>query len=143
MYERVKKNNSVLIPAKYKTKDNFNLGIWVSNIRGRYKNKKLHSSQIIQLEALSFAWDAIEAIWVNGYQKYKQYVKNTNSSYVPAKYKTKDGYSLGGWYCKQNKLNEEKKLLPERKAKLNKLGFFWGKVKFKGSPYIKRKKLEN
>jgi len=45
------------VPYRFKTKDGYGLGIWVSNRRRDYKRGKLPQDRIDQLEALGFIWD--------------------------------------------------------------------------------------
>ena len=45
------------VSYKFKTKDGYKLGIWVSNRRRDYKRGKLPQDRIDQLDALGFIWD--------------------------------------------------------------------------------------
>lgn len=52
----LKKHNHSRVPIKYKTEDSFNLGLWVSVRRRDYKNAKISSERIIELESLE-GWE--------------------------------------------------------------------------------------
>jgi len=117
----VKEFNSALVPVKYKTKDGFKLGQWVSVRRGN-KNK-LNPERKAQLDILGFNWDIIDTQWNAGYEEFKKYVKEFDSVLVPAQYRTKQGFKLGSWVGKQR--SNKNSLNLERKNLLENLGFAW------------------
>jgi len=51
-------HNSVLVPAKYKSPDGYNLGKWVHHQRTYRKKETLSRERIVQLDALGFVWIA-------------------------------------------------------------------------------------
>jgi len=117
----VKEFGSASVPIRFKTKEGFKLGQWVSVRRGN-KNK-LKPEQKAQLDTLGFIWDIIDAQWNDGFEEFKNYVKEFDSVLVPAQYKTKQGYTLGRWVGNQR--GNKNSLNLERKNLLENLGFAW------------------
>jgi len=55
-------HGDALVPAKFITKDGFNLGKWINHRRNAYKNGKLSKKKILELEALGFVWNTNKKI---------------------------------------------------------------------------------
>ena len=74
-------------------------------------------------DELDFIWDTLDSKWNEGYELYKQYINEFNSTKVPQKYMTKEGFKLGQWVNTQKR--SKTKMSPDRIAKLDELGFIW------------------
>ena len=57
----------MLVPAKYKAKDDFALGHWILTKRKDRSNGRMTEEEIRQLDALGMAWNAVSAKWERGY----------------------------------------------------------------------------
>ena len=92
------------VNVTFKDKDGFRLGYWVATRRGEYKNKKLAKERIRELEAIKgWVWDPTEKDFKDGLEKLKIFVEEHGHARVPARYKDKDGFSLGGWVSNHRK----------------------------------------
>jgi hypothetical protein len=123
LQEYVKKNGSARVPASFKTKDGFALGIWVNNQRSRKDSLSVARRDI--LESLKgWSWDALTDKWSEAFEQLKQYVKQNGSTRVPQRFKTKDGFALGIWVSSQRA--KEDSLSVERRNLLESLkGWSW------------------
>jgi hypothetical protein len=108
-------------PQSYKSPDGFKLGQWISVQRTRRDD--LSSERKARLDAVGFDWDVIEALWEEGFVHLRDYLEKQNHCYVPALYKSPDGYPLGTWVSFQRVSKD--KLSNERLARLDALGFDW------------------
>src|SRR5262249_14553602 len=109
------------VPQQYKSPDGYRLGGWVSE--QRHNRDTRSPERKVRLDALGFVWDEREAGWEEGFSYLKAYKEREGHCYVPAKYKTPDGYRLGEWVDSQRV--SQNKLSSERKIRLDKLGFDW------------------
>jgi Helicase associated domain/Helix-turn-helix domain len=100
--------------------DGYKLGRWV--IKRRKKNN-LNAKQIEILEALGFDWDPRANQWEEAFERLQAYIKEHGDCRVSRGYKFQDGFRLGPWVSAQRHKGET--LSPERKARLNALGFDW------------------
>lgn len=134
--EYYKEHRSLDIPAHYATKDGLRIGAWIRRMRkardGRLKGAQaLTKEQIQRLDAIGMDWqDAFTQRWEYGYAKAKAYYEEHGDIDVPTMYVTEDGFPLGKWLKGHVQINDKTgrlsiKLTPERKAKLDKLGFRW------------------
>lgn len=97
-----------------------NLGIWASHQR---KNKsRLPTERIERLNSLGFAWDPYSDQWEKAYTALLKYANREGNTHVPHRHK-EDGVSLGVWVGAQRA--EIESLSPERKNRLNSIGFVW------------------
>ena len=72
---------------------------------------------------MGFDWDYFKTQWEEGFLYLKNFVLEEGHAIVPRSHKTKDGFKLGNWVSSQR--NNKKKIKPERKSKLDSLGFVW------------------
>ena len=55
--EYSKENGNLLVPQRYKTKDNKPLGTWIYRQRARYKSNTISDKEIALLEKIGMVWD--------------------------------------------------------------------------------------
>ncbi len=120
-----KEHRDCRVPERFKTKDSYGLGLWVSNRRRDYKEGALSQDRIDALEALGFIWDPIEHGFREGLSRLSVYKKEHRDCRVPHKFKTKDGYGLGLWVSNRRADYKRGKLSQERIEALEALGFIW------------------
>jgi hypothetical protein len=109
------------VPALYTTSDGHRLGQWVSV--QRLSQHKLSDQRKARLDMLGFDWDPIARQWEEGFEHLQAYVKEYGHARVPYQYKLPDGYKLGLWMTNQR--HRPNSLSPDRKARLDALGFDW------------------
>ncbi|MBU3598565.1 DEAD/DEAH box helicase [Polynucleobacter bastaniensis] len=113
----VKINGTSLVPKSYDLTSNYPLGKWV--ITQRNWKDKLPVDRVKKLESLpEWSWDVKNDIWEKGFNELLKYVQKMNSSDVPNRYKTDDGYPLGGWCSKVRSTKSQNKLSVERIKRL-------------------------
>ena len=101
----------------YNSEDGVSLLRWANKQRTKFRYNKLSNKQISLLKKLPiWTWDPTESQWQHGYTKLKEYV-NKNKSICENRYKTKDGFGLGGWIELQ-RANYRKKTLSKEKIAL-------------------------
>lgn len=134
--EYYEKHRNLDIPANYTTADGLRVGAWIRRIRkardGRLKGAvTLTREQIARLDAIGMNWqDAYTKRWEYGYGKAKEYYTRHGNLDVPTMYITEDGFPLGKWLKGHIQATDKTgrpsiKLTPERKVKLDTLGFKW------------------
>ena len=109
-----------MVPQRYKTKGGFALGQWVSTQRA--PKAKLLLEYVQLLDTLGFTWDPLAEKWEEGFSKLQQFKEREGDCRVPQGHKEGD-FNLGTWVGKQRYTKD--KLIPERKQRLDALGFFW------------------
>lgn len=127
------KNDNLDIPANYVTKEGLRLGAWVIRMRktrdGRLKGASpLTQDQIDRLDAIQMNWqDSFTRQWEYGYKQAKAYFDENGNLDVPTGYVSPNGFQLGKWLKRHIGQNEKTaiKITPDRKAKLDALGFKW------------------
>lgn len=119
----------LLVPISYVCTDGFTLGVWISNQRNMCRNprkyQQLTDEQKERLEKIGMVWSALDERWKAFYDLAAEYSKEHGNLQVGQKYKTADGYGLGGWVSSQRKLYAEGKLDIEKIQKLNAIGMDW------------------
>jgi len=114
----VEEHGDALVPTTYKTPDGYGLGSWVSNKRST--KDQISKERLEQLDTLGFVWDVLSYQWNVGFGYLRAYIDEHGDSLVPKRYKTLDGYMLGGWIQRQKKSKDS--LSKERRRKLEALG---------------------
>jgi hypothetical protein len=117
------------VPVRWKA--NPQLGKWVSNQRGIYKNGKLEDDRVAKLNELGFQWEVIDDWWTRVFQRQwmarynelKAYKRKIGDCNVPQEYEA--NRQLGNWVSNQRGIYKNGKLADDRVAKLNELGFQW------------------
>ena len=101
----------------YNSEDGVSLLRWANKQRTKFRNNKLSNKEITLLKKLPiWTWDPINSQWQHGYTKLKEYI-DKNKSICANRYKTKEGFGLGGWDEVQ-KTNYRKKNLSKEKIAL-------------------------
>jgi superfamily II DNA or RNA helicase len=123
----VAKNGNARVPQKYKTKDKFNLGRWISTRRVNKKNNILSQDKIELLESLTgWTWDPIETNFQEGIDCLQQYIAEYGHARVPHSYKTEDKFNLGNWISHRRRDKKNKKLPQDKIERLESLpGWTW------------------
>ena len=130
------KNHDLSIPAGYISPNGLRIGAWLRRMR-KIRSGRLNSSapltreQIERLDAIRMDWlDTYTRQWEYGYEQAKEYHREFGSLDVPAGYVNKKGFPLGRWLRnhiegKSKTGRSSIKVTPERRAKLDALGFQW------------------
>lgn len=116
---------NLLVPQKYKTANNQNLGFWISTQRRYYLNNKLSDEQIEMLESIGMIWSIHDKQWDDMYELASQYYKKHGDLNIRNYYKTSKKENLGTWICAQRYFYKLNKLSFERIQKLESIGMIW------------------
>ena len=124
----------LLVPARYKAPDGFQLGSWICNLRQRRLNGEqselLDEDRIARLDSIGMVWDASSVRWEKNYCKALEYYKTNENLLVPFDYKTPSGFALGAWIraLRQARKGEfnRKPPTPEQIKRLDEIGMYWG-----------------
>jgi len=120
----IQREGNIRVPNGHK-ECGFHLGLWVA--RQKSRRDYLSSEQRSRLESLiGWKWYAKGGQWENGFAYLEKYLEEEGNTIVPDNYKTKEEYDLGSWVKNQSRKKDQ--LTPERKSRLDALGFVW-KVK--------------
>ncbi len=112
-----------LLPKSYRDPAaGYRLGQWVS--KQRVGKETMLPDRRERLDALGFVWNTFVAQWEEGYRSLQLFRQREGHCRVPATYRDPaSGYRLGGWVSKQREGKET--MLPDRRARLDALGFVW------------------
>ncbi|MDC1494261.1 Helicase associated domain protein [Planktomarina temperata] len=113
------------VHAKYKIND-FKLGTWVSTQRENQDNLSTERKQ--RLDDIGFVWDPFSEAWEKGFEKLSQFKETKGHCRVAWDFKT-DELNLYEWVRSQRKTKD--KMPPERKQRLDDIGFIWDVTKDK------------
>ena len=120
--ERFKQREGHVRPVSTHKEAGLNLAQWV--IAQRANKGKLSPERIARLDKLGFSWDPLAEDWETHYaalEKFRQREGNVR----PKQGHQEDGLNLGWWVVTQRR--RKNKLLPDRIARLDQLGFVWKK----------------
>ena len=126
-------HGDLLVPVRYRDKNDFALGEWIVYNRQRYLGGNLTQNRIERLDALGMDWtNRNDRKWMSLYDVAAAYYHEHGNLNVPSEYVTPDGVLLGKWVARQRYayLNPDRssaRVTPERKALLDKLGMVWEK----------------
>lgn len=126
-------HGDLLVPVRYRDKNDFALGEWIVYNRQRYLGGNLTQNRIERLEAIGMVWtNRNDRKWMSLYDVAAAYYHEHGNLNVPSEYVTPDGVLLGKWVARQRYayLNPDRssaRVTPERKALLDKLGMVWEK----------------
>jgi hypothetical protein len=105
------------VPTKWK--EDPSLGIWVQGQRAPCLDEGRRKA----LEGIGFDWDPLGTVWMDYYQRLKQYKSTFGDCEVPKRWEQDP--SLAGWVSAQRNYYKEKCLSADRQASLELLGFTW------------------
>lgn len=103
-----------------------NLGSWVDRQRTMYSKGRLSEERIKKLEAIGFIWNCDELqeqAWEERFAQLLEYKKEYGDCMVPVNWKK--NRQLGTWVSTQRTLEKNGKLDPEKKRRLEEVGFIW------------------
>jgi superfamily II DNA or RNA helicase len=109
------------VSQAYKSPDGFLLNRWVEF--QRKQKDGLSRDKKERLDALGFDWDPFATDWQEGFEHLQAFKKEHGHCRVPAKYKSPDGYRLGGW-VRVNRTRQER-ISADRRERLDALNFDW------------------
>lgn len=110
-----------MVPNRYK--EDRVLGKWVSHLREYYTSNQLSEERIKALEAIGFVWNPHLARWNASFERLKAYKEKFGDCRVPTFFK--DDKALGKWVARQREDANDGVIQPDRKKKLEDLGFIW------------------
>ena len=127
-----KKNGDCRVPIKYDADPA--LGHWVSNQRRTEKENRILPARKKLLDSLGFTWstrkenfqiihEVNEKRWDAQFDKLVEFKKEFGHCIVPQQYD--EDATLARWVDAQRLRAFHKKILPERKKRLDDLGFVW------------------
>jgi hypothetical protein len=99
------------VPARYRTRDGFPLGRWVS-VR-RLNRNRLSASRIVELDALGMVWDPFGEDWRRAIESCREFLQQQGHLRVPSGYTSPDGLRLGDWIEARRSERRKQKLAPE------------------------------
>ena len=106
--------------------DDYKLGKWVA--RQRIFRDSMSPERRQRLDDIGFIWDILTEQWEENFSQLLQFRKSEGHCKVPAGFKL-DEFSLGRWVSRQRATKDT--MLPERKQRLEDIGFIWGASKNK------------
>ena len=90
-------HGDLLVPVRYRDKNDFALGEWIVYNRQRYLGGNLTQNRIERLEAIGMVWSTSNDLWEQNYAAATQYYLEHGDLEVPIKYETPSGFGLGVW----------------------------------------------
>ncbi len=107
------------VPTSHR-EQGFRLGQWVD--KQRQKKDTMPSERRQRLDALNFVWNKFATSWEEGFRYLQLFHQREGHCRVPTSYR-EQGFRLGQWVGVQRATQD--KLLPERRQRLDALGFVW------------------
>ena len=118
-------HGDLLVPVRYRDKNDFALGEWIVYNRQRYLSGDLPSDRVERLEALGMVWSTSNDLWEQNYAAATQYYLEHGDLEVPIKYETPSGFGLGVWLGAQRAAHKAGELPQEQVERLDALGMDW------------------
>lgn len=118
-------HGDLLVPVRYRDKNDFALGEWIVYNRQRYLGGNLTQNRIERLEAISMVWSTSNDLWEQNYAAATQYYLEHGDLEVPIKYETPSGFGLGVWLGAQRAAHKAGELPQEQVERLDALGMDW------------------
>ena len=118
-------HGDLLVPVRYRDKNDFALGEWIVYNRQRYLGGNLTQNRIERLEAIGMVWSTSNDLWEQNYAAATQYYLEHGDLEVPIKYETPSGFGLGGWLGAQRAAHKAGELPQEQVERLDALGMDW------------------
>ena len=110
-------HGDLLVPVRYRDKNDFALGEWIVYNRQRYLGGNLTQNRIERLAA--------NDLWEQNYAAATQYYLEHGDLEVPIKYETPSGFGLGVWLGAQRAAHKAGELPQEQVERLDALGMDW------------------
>ena len=118
-------HGDLLVPVRYRDKNDFALGEWIVYNRQRYLGGNLTQNHIERLEAIGMVWSTSNDLWEQNYAAATQYYLEHGDLEVPIKYETPSGFGLGVWLGAQRAAHKAGELPQEQLERLDALGMDW------------------
>lgn len=118
-------HGDLLVPVRYRDKNDFALGEWIVYNRQRYLGGNLTQNRIEWLEAIGMVWSTSNDLWEQNYAAATQYYLEHGDLEVPIKYETPSGFGLGVWLGAQRAAHKAGELPQEQVERLDALGMDW------------------
>ena len=118
-------HGDLLVPVRYRDKNDFALGEWIVYNRQRYLGGNLTQNHIERLEAIGMVWSTSNDLWEQNYAAATQYYLEHGDLEVPIKYETPSGFGLGVWLGAQRAAHKAGELPQEQVERLDALGMDW------------------
>ena len=118
-------HGDLLVPVRYRDKNDFALGEWIVYNRQRYLGGNLTQNRIELLEAIGMVWSTSNDLWEQNYAAATQYYLEHGDLEVPIKYETSSGFGLGVWLGAQRAAHKAGELPQEQVERLDALGMDW------------------
>ena len=118
-------HGDLLVPVRYRDKNDFALGEWIVYNRQRYLGGNLTQNLIERLEAIGMVWSTSNDLWEQNYAAATQYYLEHGDLEVPIKYETPSGFGLGVWLGAQRAAHKAGELPQEQVERLDALGMDW------------------
>ncbi len=106
-----------------------NLGVWINN--QRKAKDEMPSERKQRLDDLGFVWDFLTEQWEESFTALQAYKEQHGDCRVPQGLKF-NGFNLGRWVSVQRMKKDQ--MTPERKQRLDDLGFIWDARGKRNSP---------
>lgn len=117
-------HGDLLVPVRYRDKNDFALGEWIVYNRQRYLGGNLTQNRIERLEAIGMVWSTSNDLWEQNYAATQYYLEHGDLE-VPIKYETPSGFGLGVWLGAQRAAHKAGELPQEQVERLDALGMDW------------------
>ena len=118
-------HGDLLVPVRYRDKNDFALGEWIVYNRQRYLGGNLTQNRIERLKAIGMVWSTSNDLWEQNYAAATQYYLEHGDLEVPIKYETPSGFGLGVWLGAQRAAHKAGELPQEQVERLDALGMDW------------------
>ena len=118
-------HGDLLVPVRYRDKNDFALGEWIVYNRQRYLGGNLTQNRIERLEAIGMVWSTSNDLWEQNYAAATQYYLEHGDLEVAIKYETPSGFGLGVWLGAQRAAHKAGELPQEQVERLDALGMDW------------------
>lgn len=118
-------HGDLLVPVRYRDKNDFALGEWIVYNRQRYLGGNLTQNRIERPEAIGMVWSTSNDLWEQNYAAATQYYLEHGDLEVPIKYETPSGFGLGVWLGAQRAAHKAGELPQEQVERLDALGMDW------------------
>jgi hypothetical protein len=122
----VKTEGHARVPASYKLKDGYRLGLFVVNRRQDYRKNKLDADTIALLEAVhgTWSWDLNESKFEENLFTLKKFVRDQGHA-RPGDNTKFENFALGRWVRHQRSAYRQGRLNPEKVRELEGVHTTW------------------